>query len=109
MSVEVLPRGKIAVTPVRTGPLPTTSAPSPAMSVRWPTSTPATSVIASSGPGVPSKGMPRARARGPGAAAAVAGEATVVVGVGAADDGPRAGRVHAAAQASTLQPIRAPA
>ena len=37
---------------------------SPEMSVVWPTSTPATSVMALSGPGVPSKGTPRSRARG---------------------------------------------
>ena len=36
------------------------------MSVVWPTSTPATSVIAFIGPGVPSNGMPRSRARGRG-------------------------------------------
>jgi hypothetical protein len=34
------------------------------MRVVSPTSTPATSLIASSGPGVPSKGTPRSRARG---------------------------------------------
>jgi len=62
--VPCLPRGKIAVTPVRTGPLPTTRRPSPEISVLYPTSTPATSVIAFSGPGVPSKGTPRSRARG---------------------------------------------
>ena len=38
--------GMIAVTPVRTGPLPTLERPSPEMSVVWPTRTPATSVIA---------------------------------------------------------------
>src|SRR5271165_4389295 len=54
----------MAVTPVRTGPLPTSSLPSPEMSVVWPTSTPRTSVIALLGPGVPSKGTPRSRARG---------------------------------------------
>src|SRR6185436_8336441 len=48
-SLELLPRGRIAVTPVRTGPLPTLSAPSPEMSVVTPTSTPATSVIALAG------------------------------------------------------------
>ena len=58
------PRGKTAVTPVRTGPSPTTSLPSPLMIVLWPTSTPLTSVIAFSWPGVPSKGTPRSRARG---------------------------------------------
>ena len=44
--------------------LPTFSLPSPEMSVVKPTSTPATSVIALSGPGVPSNGTPRSRARG---------------------------------------------
>src|SRR5882762_3225165 len=63
-SLLVLPRGWMAVTPVRTGPLPTTSLPSPEMSVVWPTSTPFTSVMALLGPGVPSKGTPRSRARG---------------------------------------------
>src|SRR5512144_35057 len=53
------PRGKIAVTPVRTGPCPTTSFPLPDTSVTWPTVTPATSEIAFSGPGVPSNGTPR--------------------------------------------------
>src|SRR5947209_16522563 len=51
-SPEVLPRGRIAVTPVRTGPCPTTSFPDPATTVVCPTSTPATSVMALSGPGV---------------------------------------------------------
>jgi hypothetical protein len=51
-----LPRGWMAVTPVRTS--------SPSISVVYPTSTPATSVIAFHGPGVPSNGMPYARARG---------------------------------------------
>src|SRR5260221_5341174 len=58
------PRGKIAVTPVRTGPWPTTSLPCPAMIVLCPTVTSATSVIAFKGPAVPSKGTPRSRARG---------------------------------------------
>src|ERR1700736_3999659 len=53
----------IAVTPVRTGPLPTTSLPSPRMIVVYPPSTPATSVIAFNGPVVPSNGTPRSRAR----------------------------------------------
>src|SRR3954469_20949006 len=53
----------IAVTPVRTGPLPTSSFPSPLIRVVNPTSTPATSVIAFNFPGIPSKGIPRARAR----------------------------------------------
>ena len=38
--------GTMTVTPVRTGPRPTSSGPSPSMSVVWPTRTPATSVIA---------------------------------------------------------------
>ncbi len=63
-SLEVLPRGWMAVTPVRTGPLPTTSLPSPEMSVVCPTSTPWTSVMALLGPGLPSNGTPRSRARG---------------------------------------------
>src|SRR5579864_7849711 len=54
----------MAVTPVRTGPLPISSLPSPEISVVWPTSTPFTSVMALLGPGVPSKGTPRSRARG---------------------------------------------
>src|SRR5271167_2764853 len=58
------PRGRTAVTPVRTGPSPTFSFPEPEMSVVNPTSTPLTSVIAFNGPGVPSKGTPRSRARG---------------------------------------------
>ncbi len=61
---QVLPFGRIAVTPVRTGPLPGTSGPLPSMMVVWPTSTPATSVMAFKGPGVPSNGTPSARARG---------------------------------------------
>src|SRR4029077_9582055 len=52
-----------AVTPVRTGPMPTFSGPSPEIKVVWPTSTPFTSVIAFKAPGVPSKGTPRSRAR----------------------------------------------
>src|SRR6516162_6799420 len=63
-SVTSFPRGKTAVTPVRTGPFPTTSLPSPETSVVWPTVTPETSVMALSGPGVPSNGTPRSRARG---------------------------------------------
>src|SRR3984885_12679284 len=63
-SLEVLPRGWMAVTPVRTGPLPTSSLPLPEMRVVWPTSTPLTSVMALLGPGAPSKGTPRSRARG---------------------------------------------
>src|SRR5579884_1648709 len=57
------PRGKMTVTPVRTGPMPTLSGPLPEMSVVFPTSTPRTSVMAFSGPGVPSNGTPRSRAR----------------------------------------------
>ncbi len=57
------PRGRIIVTPVRTGPSPTLSAPSPRINVVCPTSSPATSVMAFSGPGVPSNGTPRSRAR----------------------------------------------
>ena len=63
-SFDRFPRGRIAVTPVRTGPLPATRGPSPSMSVTRPTSTPATSVMAFNGPGVPSNGTPRSRARG---------------------------------------------
>src|SRR5580698_10550210 len=63
-SLEAFPRGKIAVTPVRTGPTPTFSAPSPEINVVWPTSTPLTSVMAFNGPGVPSNGTPKSRARG---------------------------------------------
>jgi hypothetical protein len=58
--------GKMTVTPVRTGPRPTESGPSPSMSVVWPTRTPATSVIALAGPGVrlPTT-IPKSRARCP--------------------------------------------
>ena len=59
-----LPRGQIAVTPVRTGPSPTTSGPLPRMMVACPTVTPDTSVMAFNGPGVPSNGTPRSRALG---------------------------------------------
>src|SRR6266850_850355 len=52
----VAPRGKTAVTPVRTGPRPTTSLPSPVMIVLCPTVTPATSVMALRGPGLPHVG-----------------------------------------------------
>src|SRR5215813_2739096 len=52
--IEAAPRGSTAVTPVRTGPLPTTSLPLPSINVVCPTSTPSTSVMAFSGPGVPS-------------------------------------------------------
>src|SRR5580692_4771297 len=61
---ESRPRGSTAVTPVRTGPLPTFNLPDPEINVVWPTRTPATSVMALSGPGVPSNGTPRSRARG---------------------------------------------
>src|ERR1700734_2354417 len=64
LCVPFCPRGRMAVTPVRTGPLPTTRRPSPEISVLYPTSTPATSVIALSGPVAPSNGTPRSRARG---------------------------------------------
>src|SRR5262245_62670473 len=50
-SFDDLPRGKIAVTPVRTGPFPSTSAPSPWINVVNTTSTPPTSVIALLAPG----------------------------------------------------------
>src|SRR5580700_6673076 len=63
-SFEALPRGWIAVTPVRTGPFPTSSLPSPEISVVCPTSTPFTSVMALFAPVLPSKGTPRSRARG---------------------------------------------
>jgi hypothetical protein len=62
-SVEFLPRGRMAVTPVRTGPTPTLRAPLPEISVVSPTSTPFTSVMAFHVPGAPSKGTPRSRAR----------------------------------------------
>src|SRR5580658_6188573 len=71
----------MAVTPVRTGPLPTSSLPSPEMSVLWPTSTPRTSVMALLGPGVPSKGTPRSRARGLVWADRVAAKATIRMNV----------------------------
>jgi hypothetical protein len=61
---KLLPCGSTAVTPVRTGPRPATSLPSPLVSVTKPTSTPFTSVMAFRGPGVPSNGTPRSRARG---------------------------------------------
>src|SRR6266702_7786487 len=59
-----VPRGRTAVTPVLTGPTPTCNLPCPEIRVVWPTDTPATSVIALRGPGDPSKGIPRSRARG---------------------------------------------
>ena len=55
------PRGRIAVTPVRT----LRPSARSSISVTWPTVTPATSVMAFRGPGVPSNGTPRSRARGP--------------------------------------------
>src|SRR5216684_7161576 len=63
-SFEVLPRGRIAVTPVRTGPAPTLRGPSPELRVVIPTSIPGTSVIPFSAAGDPSNGIPRSRARG---------------------------------------------
>ena len=51
--------GRTAVTPVLTGPVPVLSVPSPEMMVLCPTSTPLTSVMALSGPGVPSSGIPK--------------------------------------------------
>src|SRR6516162_11074949 len=63
-SLLFFPRGWIAVTPVRTGPFPTSSLPCPEIKVVCPTSTPFTSVMALFAPGVPSKGTPRSRARG---------------------------------------------
>src|SRR5579863_1847496 len=63
-SLEPLPRGRIAVTPVRTGPTPAGDDASPEIRVVCPTSTPLTSVMAFSDPGTPSKGTPRSRARG---------------------------------------------
>ena len=65
VSNVVRPRGRIAVTPVRTlWPSGRSS-----INVTWPTVTPATSVIALRAPGVPSKGTPRSRARGSAATA----------------------------------------
>lgn len=58
------PQGKIAVTPVRTGPAPTCSFPFPEISVSCPTVTPFTSVMAFHAPGVPEKGMPKSLALG---------------------------------------------
>ena len=58
-------RGTITVTPVRTGPSPTRSSPSPRISVVCATRTPLTSVIAFRGPGDPSNGTPRSLARAP--------------------------------------------
>ncbi len=64
-SMKMLPRlGRMAVTPVRTGPCPGLSGPSPRMMVLCPTSTPSTSVMALYRPVLkrPS-GMPSSRAR----------------------------------------------
>ena len=58
-SADSRPRGQMAVTPVRTD----HAAFSFRQSVAWPTSMPLTSVMAFNGPGVPSKGTPRSRAR----------------------------------------------
>ncbi len=52
------------MTPVRIGPLPGTSLPSPSMSVTWPTAKPGTSVMAFNAPVVPGKGIPSSRPRG---------------------------------------------
>src|SRR6266851_3492124 len=52
-SMKMFPwSGRMAVTPVRTGPLPGLSGPSPRMIVAWPTRTPSTSVIALYLPGL---------------------------------------------------------
>src|SRR6202034_4790025 len=84
---ESRPRGSTAVTPVRTGPRPTCNLPDPEISVVWPTVTPATSVMALSGPGGPSEGPPRSRARGlpEGAPAAPEGGGVAAVDVRARD------------------------
>src|SRR5438874_1243766 len=78
--MEASPRGSTAVTPVRTGPLPTVSLPLPEIRVVWPTSTPSMSVIAFSGPGAPSKGTPRSRARARPLGGFVRGSAAVARG-----------------------------
>ena len=57
------PRGRTAVTPVLTGPLPTTSLPFPEIMVVCPIWIPETSVIALYFPGVPVNGMFRSLAR----------------------------------------------
>src|SRR5439155_17722521 len=62
--LDPFPRGSTAVTPVRAGPSPTFRGPSPEIRVVCPTSTPFTSVIALKGPGMPSNGTPKSRARG---------------------------------------------
>lgn len=53
----------MAVTPVLTGPVPTSRAPWPFINVAWPTRIPLTSVIAFWGPGEPENGIRRSRAR----------------------------------------------
>ena len=59
-STPARPRGRMTVTPVRTAAFP----PASARIVDKPTSTPATSVMPFSFPGMPSNGTPRSRARG---------------------------------------------
>src|SRR6185436_5972068 len=79
--------GTITVTPERTGPCPTTSSPSPEINVVCPTRTPATSVIALNGPGVPSPiTMPRSRARGGAAMVKVLPSRSCSVGGARRDD-----------------------
>src|SRR5688500_9080176 len=58
------PLGKIAVTPVLTGPFPRIFLPCPDIIVLYPTSTPFTSVMALNFPVVPSKGIPISLALG---------------------------------------------
>src|SRR5690606_11981342 len=58
------PLGRMAVTPVLTGPLPRMFLPCPEMMVLYPTSMPFTSVMALNFPGVPLKGMPISLALG---------------------------------------------
>src|SRR5690606_31299306 len=53
-----------------------TTSPSPLIKVAWPTSTPGTSVIAFFGPGCPSNGTPRSRAR---SAAPIARHGTIAI------------------------------
>src|SRR5437899_11621227 len=62
-SFDSLPRGRTAVTPVRTGPSPTFRGPSPEIRVFCPPSTPFTSVIALKQRGDPSKVTPNTRER----------------------------------------------
>ena len=61
---DALPRGKNDGDTRAHRSFPCLSGPSPRTIVVTPTSTPRTSVMALSGPGVPSNGMPRSRARG---------------------------------------------